>query len=48
LEASALTLANLLEMFKTKARVDVGELALKERGRDRYLPLSLYGRASWN
>lgn len=48
LEASALTLANLLEIFKTKARVEVGELALKEKGRDRYLPLSLYGRANWH
>lgn len=48
LEASALTLANLLEPFKVKgASMAIGELALKQQNSDRYLPLSLYGRASW-
>lgn len=47
LEASALTLANLLKIPRLSAAVEIGELALQERGAERYLPLSLYGRSRW-
>lgn len=48
LEASSLTLANLLEPLQRRgARIEIGELALKERHTERHLPLSLYARASW-
>lgn len=47
LEASALSLANLLKTPKLKAHVDVGELVLPEAAGERVLPLSLYGRARW-
>lgn len=51
LEASALSLANLLQTNKLTGmaknfQLQVGELALREHP-SRYLPLSLYGRASW-
>jgi len=47
LEASALSLANLLKTPKLSASVDVGELVLPEAASGRALPLSLYGRARW-
>ncbi len=49
LEASALTLANLLKIDRLGgAVVEIGELALPEGSTGRHLPLSLYGRARWN
>lgn len=48
LEASSLTLANLLEPLRRRgAQIDIGELALKERHTERHLSLSLYGRVRW-
>lgn len=49
LEASSLTLRNLMDPIrKLGAKIEIGELALKERDTDRHLPLSLYARASWD
>jgi len=48
LEASSLTLWNLMQPFREMgAKLDIGELALKEKHSERHLPLSLYARASW-
>lgn len=49
LEASALSLANLLTLPKLKGQLEVGELALPENasGGHRALSLSLYGRTHW-
>jgi 23S rRNA (cytosine1962-C5)-methyltransferase len=48
LEASALSLRNLMGGFASMgASLEIGELALKERDHDRFLPLSLFARALW-
>jgi 23S rRNA (cytosine1962-C5)-methyltransferase len=48
LEASALTLSNLMQPFaEMGAKIEIGELALKERDNQRFLPLSLFARAVW-
>lgn len=48
LEASSLTLWNLMQPFRDMgAKLEIGELALKEQQGDRHLPLSLFARASW-